>query len=255
MSSDKASIQPLTTNFAETVILSRLQQERGGLIDNLISTGSVNAHQLGRYTYVLNSPTNYTDGSGHANEGSAAGEPDGAMVAAGILIVAAIIIANNAEEVGDAIGDAIEDATNDPAPAESSEDSPNAEGDNWEVGEPIDKPDSDGNYPSWKTVRERYWKTRAATASEGEFSEQNLGRMRRGLAPVARVRVINKDGEEEIILVSKELHHINGRDIPNPHAAENLQELWPWEHAEIDPDRYTGYEFVEFVGNTGGLQE
>lgn len=41
--------------------------------------------------------------------------------------------------------------------------------------------------------------------------------------------------------IPKELHHINGRNIPNPHNQENLLEVWPWEHAEIDPYRhYTG---------------
>ena len=41
--------------------------------------------------------------------------------------------------------------------------------------------------------------------------------------------------------VPMELHHKNGRNIPNPHAQDNLQQVWPWEHAEIDPYRhYTG---------------
>ncbi len=30
----------------------------------------------------------------------------------------------------------------------------------------------------------------------------------------------------------------NGRNIPNPHAQDNLQQVWPWEHAEIDPNRH-----------------
>jgi hypothetical protein len=37
------------------------------------------------------------------------------------------------------------------------------------------------------------------------------------------------------------LHHINGRDIPDPHNASNLDPVWPWVHDEIDPHRhYTG---------------
>ena len=39
--------------------------------------------------------------------------------------------------------------------------------------------------------------------------------MKQGLAPV------DENG------VSKELHHINGRNIPDPHNINNLQEVWP----------------------------
>ncbi len=46
---------------------------------------------------------------------------------------------------------------------------------------------------------------------------------------------------DEIFGVSMELHHINGRNIDNPHNIDNLLEVWPWEHAEIDQYRhYTG---------------
>lgn len=38
--------------------------------------------------------------------------------------------------------------------------------------------------------------------------------------------------------VPMELHHKNGRNIPNPHAQDNLQQVWPWEHAEIDSYRH-----------------
>lgn len=62
---------------------------------------------------------------------------------------------------------------------------------------------------------------------------------------MAKVR--RPDGTVEEIEVSKELHHIGGRTGPNPHRAENLEELWPWEHAAKDPHRRTGYEFIEFV--------
>lgn len=29
-----------------------------------------------------------------------------------------------------------------------------------------------------------------------------------------------------------------GRAIPNPHNIDNLEPLWPWEHAEADRNRY-----------------
>lgn len=38
--------------------------------------------------------------------------------------------------------------------------------------------------------------------------------------------------------VPKELHHINGRNIPDPHNINNLQEVQPWKHADIDPFRH-----------------
>ena len=42
--------------------------------------------------------------------------------------------------------------------------------------------------------------------------------------------------------VSKELHHIKGRKIKNPHNINNIKEVWPWEHSDIDPYRhYTGH--------------
>ena len=51
--------------------------------------------------------------------------------------------------------------------------------------------------------------------------------MKQGMAP-----------RDEVYNVPKEIHHINGRNIPNPHNKENLEPLWPWEHAEKDPHRF-----------------
>ena len=99
----------------------------------------------------------------------------------------------------------------------------------WKVGDPIDKLTAAGKEPSWSTVRARYWKNQAYY-NAGEYSEQNLIRMRQGLAPKNLIT-----GE------SMELHHIHGRNIPNPHAENNLMRLWPSEHAQIDPHTfYTG---------------
>ena len=67
--------------------------------------------------------------------------------------------------------------------------------------------------------------------------------------PFALQIVVLRDtatGTEREILVSKELHHINGRQIDNPHAIDNLVEVWPWEHAATDPSRHVGYVFVRF---------
>ena len=86
-----------------------------------------------------------------------------------------------------------------------------------------------GNEPSWSTVRARYWKNKAYYYGD-DYLESDLLRMRKGKAPI--------DPETG---VSMELHHKKGRAITNPHNIENLQEVWPWEHDEIDPYRhYTG---------------
>ena len=71
--------------------------------------------------------------------------------------------------------------------------------------------------------------------------------MREGLAPKVRARIRrHKTGLEEEILVEKELHHIQGREIASPHSQSNIVELWPWEHADIDDSRYTGYDFLGY---------
>ena len=95
----------------------------------------------------------------------------------------------------------------------------------WKVGDPINAPTPNG-YPSWSTVQSRYWKNRANNALSGEFSDANIERMKLGLAP------IDENG------ISMELHHINRRNIPDPHNITNLQEVWPWEHDDIDPFRH-----------------
>ena len=38
--------------------------------------------------------------------------------------------------------------------------------------------------------------------------------------------------------VPKEIHHINGREIENPHNIENLEDLWPWDHDIKDKYRH-----------------
>ena len=36
----------------------------------------------------------------------------------------------------------------------------------------------------------------------------------------------------------KELHHKTPRRQGGPNTPDNLQEVWPWEHADIDPYRH-----------------
>ncbi len=99
----------------------------------------------------------------------------------------------------------------------------------WKVGDPIDNLTRTGKEPSWSTLRARYWKNKAYYYAD-DYLESDLIRMRKGRAPI--------DIETG---ASMELHHINGRHITNPHNIDNLQEVWPWEHDAIDPNRhYTG---------------
>ena len=97
----------------------------------------------------------------------------------------------------------------------------------WKVGNPIDNLTRAGNEPSWNTVKSRYWKNEAYYNAE-LYSQRNLKFMKKGKAP----------HYSESIDVPKELHHIEGRNIPNPHNETNLLEVWPWEHDDIDPYRF-----------------
>jgi hypothetical protein len=92
-------------------------------------------------------------------------------------------------------------------------------------------PTNSGNYPSWNTVKNRYW------------NKYNNGKVPSGYAKV-RIRTT---GEIKNLKVSKELHHINGREINNPHSKGNLLEVWPWDHEIIDKSRHIGYDFIEWI--------
>jgi hypothetical protein len=80
---------------------------------------------------------------------------------------------------------------------------------------------------SWTKARGDYWKNRASNAAEGEFSPSNLDRMRKGKPPL-----------HDEIGVPKELHHNIPRRDGGSNAPDNLQEVWPWEHEQIDPYRH-----------------
>jgi hypothetical protein len=80
---------------------------------------------------------------------------------------------------------------------------------------------------SWSKRRSDYWKSRAKNAEEGQFSPENLERMRRGKPPL-----------DDDLGVPKELHHKVPRREGGGHTPDNLEEVWPWEHEEIDPFRH-----------------
>ncbi|MCC7541816.1 MAG: RHS domain-containing protein [Deltaproteobacteria bacterium] len=119
----------------------------------------------------------------------------------------------------------------------------------WRLGGPITQLMPDGSYPSWGVIRERYWMTRAAQAAPGEFGPANLAAMRAGYPPSARAWVRSTDtGRLTQIRAVRELHHARAnRGVPGFDSPTDLREVWPWEHAAIDPHRRLNYSFSHFA--------
>jgi hypothetical protein len=118
----------------------------------------------------------------------------------------------------------------------------------WKVGDSITKVTPEGNYPSWATIRSRYWQNRAA-ADAASFGPSNRAIMEKGFAPKARATVRDrKTGQIKEILVEKELHHARGeRGVPGFDEPMDLREVWPWEHENLlPPGRRLAYDFVRF---------
>ncbi len=108
----------------------------------------------------------------------------------------------------------------------------------WKVGDPINNLTRAGNVPKWTTVRQRHWKNRANSANKGEFSDSNLTRMKKGLAPQ---RLNKETGKME----SMELDH---KPPQRDGGLFDFEEVWPDQHAAQDPYRHTGNN----TGNNGG---
>jgi len=103
----------------------------------------------------------------------------------------------------------------------------------WKVGDPINNLTSRGKTPKWDTVRNRYWKNRAHNAKQGQFSEANLSRMKKGLAPQKYNRNTGK-------FESVELHHI----VPQSEGGLfYFIEMTPEQHAATDTFRYLREDF------------
>ncbi|MGE5455740.1 MAG: RHS repeat-associated core domain-containing protein, partial [Ignavibacteriales bacterium] len=100
----------------------------------------------------------------------------------------------------------------------------------WKVGDNITNFTRAGNAPAWNTVKSRYWKNEAFY-NPNIYNPDNLSRMRKGNAPLATYKLNGR-------MYPMELHHINGRNITNPHNLNNLQPLTPWDHSTIDPYRH-----------------
>ncbi len=104
----------------------------------------------------------------------------------------------------------------------------------WKVGEPITNRTIFGTVPKWNTVRRRYWKNRAEWAksnSSHKYGDENIPRMEKGLAPQ---RFNSRTAEFE----SMELHHDPAQ---RDGGLFDFIEVWPNEHAAVDPNRFVGY--------------
>jgi hypothetical protein len=88
-------------------------------------------------------------------------------------------------------------------------------------------------HKSWPAAREAYWK---------QFGPN-------GEAPKRDVKVRDRDGRIKTITQTKELHHMVPRADGGTHDFSNLIEVWPDEHALIDPHRHTGYEVLRVLSD------
>ena len=107
----------------------------------------------------------------------------------------------------------------------------------WSLGEPINKMTYKG-YPTWATARSRYWKNEAYYNS-GKYETNDLARMKNGKPPLSWDDPHNK-------YMPDELHHKNGRKIPDPHNIDNLEALTAKEHARRDLFRRRTYGYKYF---------
>jgi len=98
----------------------------------------------------------------------------------------------------------------------------------WKVGDPITNLTSEGNTPSWNTVRSRFWKNEALYNSSN-YDETNVLRMSKGLAP-QRINPVTG------LIESMELHH---HIIPQRNGGlYEFIKVWPDEHRAIDLYRH-----------------
>ncbi|MGE5196788.1 MAG: hypothetical protein ACM3JI_05605, partial [Anaerolineae bacterium] len=102
----------------------------------------------------------------------------------------------------------------------------------WKIGQDIRNRTIFGTVPKWSTVRKRYWKNQAlwAKSNPHDYGAENIPRMEKGLAP-------QKWNDKKGMWENKELHH-------NPAQRDgglfDFIEVWPEEHAALDPNRYIG---------------
>jgi hypothetical protein len=106
----------------------------------------------------------------------------------------------------------------------------------WKVGDQINNLTRFGKVPKWSTVRKRYWKNQAHEIKSNPnfrpdyYTQENLKRMEKGLAPQQFNRTTRQ-------LESMELHHTPPQ---RDGGLFDFTELWPQQHAELDPSRFIG---------------
>jgi len=103
----------------------------------------------------------------------------------------------------------------------------------WSLGRDITNRTFFGTIPKWSTVRRRYWKNRAEWAKSNpsdKYLSGDILRMENGLAPQ---KFNTKTGQFE----SMELHHMPAQ---KDGGLFDFIELWPEEHAKLDPYRHIG---------------
>ncbi len=102
----------------------------------------------------------------------------------------------------------------------------------WQLGDDVYKNTAKGKFPSWSTVRARFWKNESSKSDAvEEYGGDNVERIQKGLAPQ---RYNSDKGGME----SKELSH---EPIPAREGGTEFVPKWPQEHAEYDPFRRPGY--------------
>ncbi len=101
----------------------------------------------------------------------------------------------------------------------------------WKVGDPHDAPTGSGKESAWSTVRQRYWKNRAASAKPGEFTLEDLARMKRGRAP-----------KDPITGKSIELEHVKPQRTKAAGRHRDLLEVTPLVYAAPNPGLFAAVE-------------
>ncbi len=101
----------------------------------------------------------------------------------------------------------------------------------WQVGDRDDALTAAGKRPSRGTQRARHWKNEAENPTQS-WSETNLERMRRGVAPQRR-NPRAPGGRESL-----ELSH---EPVPWRSGGMRVVRRWPEDHARVDPYRFVRY--------------
>jgi hypothetical protein len=68
-----------------------------------------------------------------------------------------------------------------------------------------------------------------------------------GSAPSRKVRVKYSNGKIGVRWEVKELHHRVPQADGVNNDPSNLVELWPTDHANVDPHRFAGYEVLDVL--------